>query len=223
MIRIFLVEDHKIVQAGLRRLIEAQEDMCVCGQAETAFAAKKLLDTERPDIVSLDLSLPGGMPLKLISEFSKNHPDCKFLVLTFHDDPAHLKSAIAAGCSGYVLKSSSPTVYLDAIRAVAGGGTWYAPDIATEKPPPEADSPSGGAGHRPHSDLSAQERETLALLALGYSYQEIGDKMFLSVKTVETYRTRIGKKLNLKSKAELVRYALDMGITPDDEAERPAS
>ena len=189
-------------------LIDAEPDMEVVGEAASAFEVIEQAEKTQPDIVSLDLSMPGGDSLKAIPRLQQKSPNTRVLVLTMHDDPAYLRAAVAAGCAGYVVKTAADSELLTAIRAVAEGRLFIdlhmqgssAQNLFT---PIDAKSQSG---------LTPREQEVLRGLAGGHTNQAIADRLSLSIKTVETYRARIGEKLGLRTRADLVRYGIETGI-----------
>lgn len=203
-IRVLIADDHAVLRAGLRLLINAQADLEVVGEAgngsETLHQTRALV----PDVLTLDLSMPGGSVIPIIEKLRREIPQTRVLVLTMHDDPAYLRTVLAAGGSGYVVKKAADAELLTAIRAVHQGRAFVNLDL-DGGPPAPLEAPGTAA-------LSQREREVLALLAQGHTNQVIADRLYLSVKTIETYRTRIADKLGLKTRADLVRYALEMGI-----------
>lgn len=209
--RIALADDHALLRAGLSVLIDAQPDLEVVGEASTADEAIALVAKVRPDILTLDLTMPGRSSLSAIPDIRTQSPATKILVLTMHDDPAYLRAALEAGCTGYLVKTAADTELLAALRAVALGraiiNVPLSPDnmqsviAGQSQPPAETDNP-----------LSRREVEVLTWLSRGYTNQQIADKIYLSVKTIETYRSRIAEKLNLRSRAELVEYAMKAGL-----------
>jgi len=193
-------------------LIGAQPDMDVAGEAaDGAEAVQKALET-RPDVALVDITMPSG-GIKTIERIRQECPKTRVLVLTMHDVPAYLRSAVAAGASGYVVKSAADSELLSAIRAVHRGHTVLDPDLAVMvvqgSPGRKA---AGGQEGGPESPLSPREREVLDLVAQGYTNQQIAERLGLSVRTVETHRSRLVEKLGLRSRADLVRYALDSGL-----------
>jgi DNA-binding NarL/FixJ family response regulator len=205
--RVFLADDHAILRAGLRNLIEAQPDLQVVGEAGDADGLTAVLATAAPDVVSLDLTMPGATGTALVERVGRECPEAKVLVLTMHDDPAYLRAALRAGAAGYVIKATDPAEYLAAIRAVASGETYIDSHLR------DAAGPATTAEATPAGPpLSAREQQVLELLAQGHSYQRIATQLGVSVKTVETYRTRFSQKLGLRSRADLVRYALRAGL-----------
>lgn len=212
-IRILVVEDHAVVRAGLRLLIDAQPDLEVVGEAADAPEAWRLVGTLDPDVVTLDLSLPGDNGMALLERLRREHPAARVLVLTMHDDPAYLRMALAAGASGYVVKTAADTEFLAAIRAVHQGRTFVDLSLGEALAQAMVGGEAGGpAAPAAAGRLSPREREVLERLAHGYTNQQIADRLFLSVKTVETYRARIADKLGLRSRVDFIRYALQNGL-----------
>ncbi len=204
-IRVLIADDHAVLRAGLRMLLNAQADMEVVGEAGTTHEALHQARAQTPDVLTLDLTMPGGSAIPVIERLRQECPKTRVLVLTMHDDPAYLRTVLAAGGSGYVVKKAADAELLTAIRAVHQGRAFVDLDLRAGAPP-ALDEPAGSAL------LSQREREVLGLLAQGHTNQAVADKLFLSVKTIETYRTRIADKLGLRTRAELVRYALETGL-----------
>jgi DNA-binding NarL/FixJ family response regulator len=210
-IRVLIADDHAVMRAGLRLLLESQADLRVvdeCGTHQEVLAA---LARHRGgvDIVSLDLSMPGGAAGALIEDVVRHHPDVGVVVLTMHDDASHARRALAAGARGYVVKSAADRELLAAIRAVADGRTHVGQAVGGE---PVADPKRPAGGGSPLDTLSEREREVLVLLAQGHTNQQIADGVYLSVKTIESYRSRLMSKLGLTNRAELTKFALDAGL-----------
>jgi DNA-binding NarL/FixJ family response regulator len=215
-IKVVLADDHAVLRAGLRLLIGGQGDMCVVGEAADGREAARLAAELRPDVVLMDVSMPGGGGLKAIEEVRSGTPHTKVLVLSMHEDAAYVRTALTAGAGGYVAKQSADTELLKAIRAVAAGQTYLDPRISAAV---DAEAHRPAAAGVSLDRLSGRERQVLELLTQGYTNQQIADRLFLSVKTAETYRARIGKKLGLKDRADFVRYGLEMGLLS---SEKPA-
>jgi two-component system, NarL family, response regulator NreC len=207
-IRVVIVDDHAILRAGLRRVLEAEPDIEVVGEAESADRAVFEAMSGQPDVVLMDVMMPGktgieGMPAVLAAV-----PDVKVLVLSMQDDPHYVREAFAAGAAGYVLKEAADSEVVGAVRAVAAGERYVHPALGARLVAAEAEE-----RRRAEEDpLSDREREVLRLLALGHTNQEIAKSLYISVRTAETHRAHIMQKLRLKSRAELVRYALDNGL-----------
>jgi two-component system response regulator NreC len=209
-----LVDDHKVLRSGLRALINQQPDLEVVAEADTAREAQALADGARPDLVVLDLTLPGGGSLELISDLVEREPPPRVLVLSMHNDPAYARAALGAGASGYVVKTVSEEDLLAAIRAVCRGKAVV--DLDDEARTASVFGPGGPQAVRGPTratvGLSPREREVLRLLGQGHTNQAVAEQLELSPKTVATYRARIGEKLGLKTTADFVRYATDTGL-----------
>lgn len=208
---ILIVDDHAMVRKGLRMSMEAHHDLEVVGEAgnlqEAIEAAAKL----QPQIITLDLTMPGPSGVASVERLRAAVPTARVIVVTMHDDPAYVRSAIAMGAAGYVNKSAADTELISAIRAVARGRVFI--DVGDAGTLESILSPSTLApGKTPIDTLSDREREVLRQVARGYTNQQIADEIGLSVKTVESYRARLMKKLGLKERADLVRLAIEMGI-----------
>ena len=213
-IRLLLADDHAVLRAGLGMLLGAQADIEIVGEAANGVEVSRLAAALQPDVVLLDLSMPGPRSGTVIREVLRACPDTRVLILTMHDDTAYMRSALAAGASGYLVKRAADSELLSAIRAVHAGRTFVDMTRATNAVP-RAPQPTGSAG-KPPKPLSKRERQVLRLLAQGNSNQQIADAIRLSVKTVETYRTRLSQKLGLKGRAELYRFASESGILDTD-------
>jgi DNA-binding NarL/FixJ family response regulator len=208
-VRIVLCDDHTVVRAGLRRLLEDEPGFDVVGEAATAEDALTLVGTTRPDVVLMDLSLPGDDGIAATRSISAVHPGTHVLVLTMHDDVAYLREAFAAGAAGYVVKKAADVELVAALRTVAGGDTYVHPNLGAALLSHKA-APTGSGGR--FADLSPREVEVLRLLAVGFTNPEIAEKLGLSVRTIETHRANVQQKLNLRSRAELARLARDSGL-----------
>lgn len=214
-IKVLIADDHAVVRAGLRGLINVEPDMEIIDEAKNGLEAIQKATSLHPDVIILDITMPEMNGLKAIEQLTQLCPNSRILVLTMHEDPAYLHSVLAAGGMGYLVKSSADEELISAIQAVYKGrmfidqslGSNLIQDIFTKKSTrrdPET----------PRTLLSKREHEVLRLMAQGYTYQQIGDQLNLSVKTVETYRARFVEKLGLRSRADLVRYALELGLLP---------
>lgn len=209
---VLLVDDHAMLRAGLRLLIGGQHDMAVVGDVGTLREAIDAASKLQPAVIVLDLSMPGGSGVAGVQRMREAAPEARILVLTMHDDPAYVRSAMAMGASGYVVKSAADTELLTAIRAVARGRVFV--DIQSEGP---LESVFGARALKdvkvaPIDSLSDREREVLTEVAKGYTNQQIADRIGLSVKTVESYRARSMQKLGLKDRADLMRLAAEAGL-----------
>jgi DNA-binding NarL/FixJ family response regulator len=207
-IRVLVVDDHAVVRTGLRRVLDAEEDIETVGEAPNAERAVYEAIEAKPDVVLLDIVMPGKSGIEGMPALMQAVPSAKVLVLSMQDDPRYVREAFEAGASGYVLKEAADTEVVDAVRAVAGGERYLQPALGASLVAAEAEERKK-AGADP---LSEREREVLKLLALGHTNQEIASLLFISVRTAETHRAHIMQKLGLSSRAELVRYALDQGL-----------
>src|SRR5437870_3524474 len=214
-IRVLIVDDHAIVRAGLRMLINPQPDMEVVGEAADGPEALRQARATNPDVLTLDLTMPGGGGLKILERLRQTCPQTRVLVLTMHEEPSYLRAVLAAGGSGYVAKSAVDGELLAAIRSVAQGRTFVTMNLSdgeTHQVFGDRATRTASAPRPPVQLLSPREQEVLKLLAQGYTNQEVGTQLCLSVKTIETYRGRLVEKLGLRSRADLTRYALEMGL-----------
>ena len=211
-IRVLVVDDHAVVRAGLRRVLDAEPDIETVGEAANAERAVFEAIDHTPDIVLMDVVMPGKSGIEIIPSLRQSVPQSRILVLSMQDDPRYLREAFEAGASGYVLKEAADTELVDAVRAVAAGERYVHPALGARLVQAEADE-----RRRAEEDpLSEREREVLRLLALGHTNQEIAKMLYISVRTAETHRAHIMQKLRLSSRAELVRYALAEGLLGDD-------
>jgi len=210
-IRVLIVDDHAVVRAGLRRVIEAESDLEAVGEAATAERAVFAAIEHKPDVVLLDVVMPGQSGIEGMPALLQAVPEVKVLVLSMQDDPHYVREAFEAGASGYVLKEAADTEVVGAIRAVAAGERYVHPALGARLVAADAEE-----RRRAEDDpLSEREREVLRLLALGHTNQEIAKLLYISVRTAETHRAHIMQKLRLGSRAELVRYALSEGLLED--------
>ena len=208
MIRIVLVDDHAVVRAGLRLLLAAEDDVEVVGEAGTARDAVFEVRARQPDVILLDVVLPGESGIEALPKLLHEAPAAKVLVLSMQDDPSYVREAFAAGASGYVLKEAADAEVVAAVREIAGGGSYVHPQLAARMIAADAQQRAAEAA----DPLTDREREVLRLLALGHTNQEIAAQLYVSVRTAETHRAHVMRKLGLASRAELVRYALAQGL-----------
>jgi two-component system, NarL family, response regulator NreC len=206
VIGVLIVDDHAVVRAGLRLLLEREDDLEVLGEAGDAREAVFLTRRHKPSVILLDVSMPGRSGVDVIAELLGDSPESRVLMLSMEDDPSYVRRAFAAGATGYVLKEAVEADVVQAIRKVADGEQYVHPSLGAKLVAP---APAGNPDQDPLSD---REREVLSLLALGHTNHEIADKLVVSVRTVESHRSHILSKLRLATRAELVRYALDNGL-----------
>jgi two-component system, NarL family, response regulator NreC len=206
--RVLIVDDHAVVRSGLRLLIDAEDDLEAAGEAASAREAIFEARSLKPDVILLDVVMPEQSGLEAIPQLVQENPDAKVLVLSMQDEPRYVREAFETGASGYVLKEAADTELVAAIREVAKGGRYVHPELGARLVAADSEE-----RRRAEEDpLSEREREVLHLLALGHTNQEIAKQLFISVRTAETHRAHIMRKLRLSSRAELVRYALDQGL-----------
>lgn len=211
-LRIFLIDDHAVLRSGLRLLLQTQAGLEVVGDAADGAQGLAGIRRFKPDLVILDLSMPGLGGLEMLKQAMAEQPWLKVLILTMHDDSEFVRTALTAGAAGYVLKRAADTELLTAIRTVSQGGTYVYPSLAAR-----LFLESGVRESRDQTGkLSQREVEVLQHIALGYTQQEIADRLTLSIKTVETHKARISEKLGLRTRAELVRYAIHNGLVQMD-------
>jgi two-component system invasion response regulator UvrY len=205
VIRVLLADDHGIVRAGLRRLIEESGDIRVIAEASDGQEAIRLAQSSLPDVAVVDISMPGMDGLEVIDQIHNRYPKLPVLVLTMHEEEQYVIRALNVGAAGYVTKRSAPEKLVEAIRKVHGGGRFLS-DSAAETV--AARLSRGRSGPSPLDNLSNREIQVLRCLALGRTNREIADAYGLSIKTVDTYRSRLLAKLNLRNNAELSRFAI---------------
>jgi two-component system response regulator NreC len=211
-VKIVLADDHAVVRKGLRLLLDAEEGLEVVAEAGTAADALRYVRAHRPGVLVLDLNMPGELTsLDAISDVEEAGDGTKVVVLTMQEDPEFARRALTSGAAGYVLKEAADDELVEAVRRAAAGDTYLNPRLgaALAAAPPQ---PTG-----PPDDLTEREVEILRLIALGHTNVEIGEQLYLSVRTVESHRAHIQQKLRRSSRAELVRYALDHGLLEDRE------
>jgi two-component system, NarL family, response regulator NreC len=209
-IKIVLADDHAVVRKGLRLLLDAEEGLEVVAEAGTAADAMRYVRAHRPGVLVLDLNMPGELTsLDAIPDVKHAGDGTQVVVLTMQEDPEFARRALGSGAAGYVLKEAADDELVEAVRRAAAGDTYLNPRLgaALAAAPPQA------AG--PPDDLTEREVEILRLIALGHTNVEIGEQLYLSVRTVESHRAHIQQKLRRSSRAELVRYALDHDLLED--------
>jgi two-component system, NarL family, response regulator NreC len=202
------VDDHAVVRSGLRLLLDSEEGIETVAEAGNARDAIFEVRKHKPDVVLMDIVLPDRSGIEVTPDVLKEAPDARVLMLSMEDDPSYVREAFAAGAFGYVLKEAADTELVAALRQVAAGERYVHPALGARMAVAEAE-----ASARAEADpLSEREREVLRLLALGHTNQEIAKTLFISVRTAETHRAHIMRKLRLTTRAELVRYALAQGL-----------
>ena len=216
-IKILLADDHAVLRSGLKMLLEGQPDLSVVGEAGDGETTLRLVRTLTPDVLLLDLAMPGMDGLTVLRQMKEINPQVRVLVLSMHEEEAILRAALSSGAAGYVLKRTVEAVLLDAIRSVARGKSYLDPGLSPllirsylAQPAPASLAASLPDG------LTAREVDVLRLTAQGYTNREIAEKLSISVKTVETHKTHLTAKLGMKSRVELLRYARKKGLLREE-------
>jgi two-component system response regulator NreC len=201
-VRVALADDHAVVRSGLRLVLEGEDDVEIVAEASDVPGAQRIVLGYKPDVLVLDLNMPGGSSLEAIPGIIASSPGTAVVILTMQEDPAFAREALRNGARGYVLKEAASTELVQAIRTAMSGGVYLHPSLGARiAAAPEVTGPP--------DDLSPRELDVLRLIALGHTNAEIGQKLFLSVRTVESHRAHIQQKLHRSTRAELVAYALE--------------
>jgi two-component system, NarL family, response regulator NreC len=209
---VVLVDDHAVVRSGIRLLLDGQGDIEVVGEAGNGTDAILRARALKPDVVLLDVVMPGESGIEVLPKLLEESPETKVLVLSMQDDPSYVREAFAAGAHGYVLKEAADEEVVSAVREIARGGRYVHPALGARMVAADAEEKAAADA----DPLSEREREVLRLLALGHTNQEIAQKLYISVRTAESHRAHIMRKLRLATRAELVRYALAHGLLTED-------
>ena len=220
-IRVMIADDLAILRAGLRMLVNAQADMEVVSEAADGEKAIQTARETKPEVALLDLTMPRVGGMKALQELARVCRETRVLVLTMHDDPAYLRSALAAGASGYLLKRAVDAELIAAIRAVHRGGIFVDPRLANvlvQDVLAKRGTKTGST--QPANILSRRELQVLTLVARGYTSAEIAKQIFVGVKTIETYRSRLADKLGLRTRSDVVRFAVQMGLLTSETLEK---
>lgn len=203
-ITIVIADDHAVVRTGLRLILEAEGGCEVRAEADDVQSARRYVRAHRPKVLVLDLNMPGESSLAAIPSLREQSPETQIVVLTMQDDPAFAREALRAGALGFVLKRAAESELIEAVRLAARGEPYLNPQLGARivvEPPPG-----------PPDGLSEEEVTILRLVALGHTNAEIGERLFLSGRTVETHRIKLQRRLGLETRAELVSYVLDKGL-----------
>ena len=213
-IRVLIADDHAVLRAGLRLLLNNQPDMEAIGEASTARETLEKAADLRPDVILLDITMPDMSGLSILRSLLERAPQARILVLTMHADEDYLREALRLGAAGYVVKSAADQELLAAIRAVMRGDVYIHPSM-TRALLETLVSSDHAPSQDPWDDLSEREQQVIRRVAQGYTNREIAEQLHLSVKTVETYRARAMEKLGLRTRAQLVQYAARRGLLSD--------
>ena len=212
-IRVVLADDHAVVRQGIRRVLDASGGFEVVAEAGDLDSVHRYVLGHRPDVLVLDLKMPGGPVIRAIPKLREEAPETEIVVLTMEGEPIYAREALSNGARGYVLKDAAEDELVTAIREAASGESYLNPRLAARV----ASAPPPG----PPDGLSEREAEVLRLVALGFTNVEIGSQLFLSIRTVETHRSHIQQKLRLRTRSDLVQYALDHGLVAAKGAPTP--
>lgn len=210
---IILAEDHKLFRNGLRQLLEQEPDFRIVGEADNGLEAQRLVTELRPDLLILDLSMPGGNGLEAIARVRKLCPHTRILVISMHDSAMHVRSAFREGAHGYLLKTADSAEFFFAVQALAEGRQYVSSEL-TERMVAWSLSPETAGTASPEEALTLREREVLKLVAEGLSNKEIADRLHIAEKTVVTHRGNFMRKLDLHNVQEVTMYAIRNGILP---------
>ncbi len=214
-LRVFLADDHMVVREGLKSLVNAQPDMHVVGEAAGGDAAWRAASRLVPDVVVMDVSMPDMSGAEATERLKRECPQVKVLALTVFEDKGYVRQMLGAGASGYVLKRAVMDELVRAIRTVAAGGSYVDPTLAAGLVSSFFNQDTA-EGRAPADELSERESQVLRLIAWGYSNKEIGWKLSISAKTVDTYKLRLMEKLGLRSRTDIVRYAMRHGLLQEE-------
>ena len=218
-IRVLLVDDHAVVRLGLRTLLTSCEEMQVIGEASDGQDALDFCARDEPDVVVLDLTMTGMDGLTATREITRRHPSVRVLILTMHDEEDYLIPLLEAGAAGYMVKDSASDELIEAIRAAASGRVFVRAAAAEVLAAGWTRRVALDPGRAAYETLSDREREVFRLMAQGYSSTQIGERLFISAKTVDTYRRRINEKMGFNERSDYIRLALDLGLLVNN---RPA-
>jgi len=216
-VRILLADDHALFRSGLAALLTAHAEFTVVGEAADGFEAVRQTAALRPDVVLMDIGMPGLGGVEATREIRKQCPGTRILALTQHDEDGYLRQMLKAGASGYLVKRAADTELFGAVRAVARGELYLHPSMTRLLVEDVVTRPNTANEESRSEQLSERERESLRLLALGHTNREIADRLNVSVKTAETYKARITEKTGLRRRSDLVRYARSLGLLSGEE------
>lgn len=210
--RVLVADDHAIVREGVRMILAKERDIDVVGEAEDGRQALQMVESAKPDVVVMDISMPGMGGIEATQKVKERHPKVAVLALTMHEDESYVFQLLRAGASGYVLKRAAAQDLVQAVRAAAKGEAFLYPSVARKVVEDYLRRVEAGEGRERYDGLTEREKEILTLIAQGTSNQQIAEKLFISIKTVQTHRAHILEKLGLHDRTELVRYAIRKGL-----------
>lgn len=211
-IKVLVADDHAIVREGVRMILAKEKDIDVIGEAGDGQQALDLVDTLKPDVVVMDISMPGMGGIEATQHVKERHPNVNVLALTMHEDESYVFQLLRAGASGYVLKRAAAQDLVQAVRAAAKGEAFLYPSVARKVVEDYLKRVEAGEERERYDGLTDREKEILTHIAQGLSNQQIAEKLYISIKTVQTHRAHILEKLGLHDRTELVRYAIRKGL-----------
>jgi len=211
-IKVLLADDHAIVREGVRLILAKESDIEVVGEAQDGAQALEMVERLKPAVVVIDISMPGMGGIEATQQTKARHPDINILALTMHEDESYVFKLLHAGASGYVLKRAAARDLVEAVRAAARGEAFLYPSVARKVVEDYLKRVETGEGRERYDGLTEREREILTLIAQGLSNQQIAEKLYISIKTVQTHRAHVLEKLGLHDRTELVRYAIRKGL-----------
>ncbi len=210
--KVVIADDHAIVREGVRMILAKEKDIEVVGEAEDGQEALQLVETHKPTVVVMDISMPGMGGIEATQALKERHPEVAVLALTMHEDESYVFQLLRAGASGYVLKRAAAQDLVQAVRAAAKGEAFLYPSVARKVVEDYLKRVEAGEERERYDGLTEREKEILTHIAQGLSNQQIAEKLFISIKTVQTHRAHILEKLGLHDRTELVRYAIRKGL-----------
>ncbi len=211
-IRVIIADDHTLVREGVRMILAKEPGIEVVGEAGDGQQALELVEISRPDVVIMDISMPGMDGIEATQKLKERHPELSVLALTMHEDESYVFQLLRAGAAGYVLKRAAAQDLVQAVRATARGEAFLYPSVARKVLEDYLKRAEAGENRERYDGLTEREKEILTQVAQGLSNQQIAEKLFISIKTVQTHRAHIMEKLNLHDRTELVRYAIRKGL-----------
>jgi len=211
-IRVLLADDHAIVREGVRMILAKETDIEVVGEAQDGAQALEMVERLKPAVIVMDISMPGMGGIEATQQAKARHPDINILALTMHEDESYVFQLLRAGASGYVLKRAAAQDLVQAVRAAAKGEAFLYPSVARKVLEDYLKRVDAGEERERYDGLTEREREILTLIAQGLSNQQIAERLYISIKTVQTHRAHVLEKLGLHDRTELVRYAIRKGL-----------